>query len=107
HGVPQVQVHLRGVEAAVDAEGAVLLQPCAQFALHGAAEGVVAELGPGHEDGELLVHGGHLPAGGGGHANHSRVAATSARICATSASGPSNFCSVRSMWSSSMVTTCP
>src|SRR3546814_8842433 len=57
-----------------------------------------------HEDGHLFVDGGHRPHGRSRHANQARVASTSARICATRASTPSNFSSSRRRLRSSTVT---
>ena len=107
HHVSQVEVHLRRVEPAVDAQGAVLFQTRTELALHRPAGRVVAELSASHEDGHLVGDRGHATCTRNRHANHSRVVATSARICSTRASGPLNFISGRNRLRSSIDTTCP
>ena len=92
--VAEVQIDRRRVVAAVDAQRAALGEPLAQLALHRAPRRLVPELGAAHDRGELLLY-------GCAHANQARVSSTSRRICAISASGPSNFCSGRSRCSNS------
>ena len=60
HGVAQVQVRLRRVEAAVDAQRPVIAhrfgQPLAQLGFHVGTGGLVAKLDPAHEDRKLLFN---------------------------------------------------
>ena len=84
HRVPQRERGRRRVDAEVDAQGAVLLQPLAQLRLEGAPQASVAVLHAAHEREELLVHGGHRAA----HDSSPRTCATSCAICARNSSGP-------------------
>ena len=113
--VAQVQVGRGGVDAEVDAQGAIVAQgfgqALAQFALHGGARLGVAEAGAAHDQRVLALDlgalGGAEGRAGAGHAGPrepmaARAARQSRASCARSASTPSNLTSPRSRVTRSM-----